>query len=36
MQTIEQQIIPEIQEEVILYPELCIEWDLFVNELEFE
>lgn len=36
MQTIEDQFISQLEEEIILYPELCLEWDVFVNELEFE
>lgn len=36
MQMIEEHIITQTEEEIILYPELCLEWELFVNELEFE
>lgn len=36
MQLLEEQIITQIGEEITLYPELCLEWDVFVNELEFE
>ena len=36
MQMIEEHIITQSEEEITLYPELCLEWDVFVNELEFE
>lgn len=36
MQTLEQHTITQSEEEITLYPELCLEWDVFVNELEFE
>jgi hypothetical protein len=36
MQFIEEHTITQNEGEIILYPELCLEWDMFVNELEFE
>jgi hypothetical protein len=36
MQSIEEHIITQNEGEITLYPELCLEWEMFVNELEFE
>jgi hypothetical protein len=36
MQSIEEHIITQNEGGITLYPELCLEWEMFVNELEFE
>ncbi len=39
MHNIEEHIFMQNEVEIILYPELCqlgLEWEMYVNELEFE
>jgi len=39
MHSIEEYCITQKEAEITLYPELCqdvLEWDMYVNELEFE
>lgn len=36
MQKIDEPVITQTEEEITLYPGLRLEWDIFVNELEFE
>ena len=36
MQSIEEHIIMQNEWTITLYPELCLEWEMYVNELEFE
>jgi hypothetical protein len=36
MQSIEEHIIMQNEGTITLYPELCLEWEMYVNELEFE